>query len=56
VADYVESVLARSIAEATAAARWDIVSQLASELQARRTARAGVVELAGERAKRERYR
>ena len=42
----VEAALAHALTEATNAGRWDVVVQLAGELQARRTERAGVVTLA----------
>jgi hypothetical protein len=48
----VESALARALVEASAAQRWDVVVLLAKELEARRFARAGVLELDVERAKR----
>jgi hypothetical protein len=41
--DAVESALAKALEGATAAGRWDIVAQLAKELDARRTARMGNV-------------
>jgi hypothetical protein len=52
--DPVECALAEAIRAATAAAEWRVVTQLASELQARREARQmpEVVILATERAKR----
>ena len=51
--DAVEAALAEAIRGATSAGRWDVVAQLASELEARRLARAGnVVVLGEERAKR----
>jgi hypothetical protein len=44
----VEEVLAKALGEAAAAGRFDVVAQLARELEARRLARAGnVVSLAG---------
>jgi hypothetical protein len=43
--DAVAAALARGLAEASAAGRWDVVAQLARELEARRTARAGNVVL-----------
>jgi hypothetical protein len=42
-ADAVEGALAEALARATAADRWDVVAQLARELEARRTALAGNV-------------
>jgi hypothetical protein len=39
----VESALAKALEGATAAGRWDVVAQLAQELQARRLERAGNV-------------
>jgi hypothetical protein len=51
--DVVEAALAEAIKRATSAERWDVVSQLARELEARRIARAGnVVMLGSSRAKR----
>jgi len=48
--DAVEGALARALDAATKAGRFDVVAQLASELQARRTAATGnVVHLADER-------
>jgi hypothetical protein len=45
--DAVEEALAEALKGATGAGRWDVVAQLARELEARRTARAGnVVDLA----------
>ena len=38
-ADAIETALAAALAGATAAGRWDVVSQLAMELEARRIAR-----------------
>src|SRR5580658_6109817 len=50
-----EDALARAIEGAVAAARWDVVSQLARELEARRLARTGdVVTLAATGASEER--
>jgi hypothetical protein len=43
VVDAVEGVLAAALGEATRAGRWDVVAQLARELEARRTGRAGNV-------------
>jgi hypothetical protein len=39
--DPVEAALAKALQEASAAGRFDVVAQLAGELQARREARAG---------------
>jgi hypothetical protein len=51
--DEVERVLARALAQAAEAGRFDVVAQLARELEARRLARAGnVVRLQDERDKR----
>lgn len=41
----IEDVLAVALERASAAARWDIVAQLARELEARRLSAAGVAEL-----------
>jgi hypothetical protein len=54
--DVVEAALAEALRGATAAGQWTVVAQLARELEARREARAGVVALDAERAKRERTR
>jgi hypothetical protein len=43
--DPVETALASALSRATVEGRWDVVSQLAGELQARREARASVVRL-----------
>jgi hypothetical protein len=51
-ADAVEAALAGAICGATDAARWDVVAQLARELEARRTARAGNVVVLQARVKR----
>jgi len=48
----VEDALARAIERAVSAGRWDVVAQLAKELEARRLAASGVMLLADERAKR----
>jgi hypothetical protein len=48
----VEDALAFALAEATKAQRWDVVSKLADELQARRLAAAGVASLDNVRVKR----
>jgi integrase len=50
--DPVEAALAAALEGATRAGQWSVVAQLARELEARRQARAGVVDLARERAKR----
>jgi hypothetical protein len=48
--DAVEEALASALTEAMEAGKWDVVSQLARELEARRLARAGnVVSLHPER-------
>ena len=45
--DPVEEALAKALADASRAGRWDVVAMLAKELESRRTARAGnVVRLA----------
>lgn len=41
--DAVEEALAQALAGATAAQRWDVVAQLAKELEARRLARSANV-------------
>jgi hypothetical protein len=51
-ADAVEAALAEAIRGAASAGRWDVVAQLARELEARRTPRAGNVVALGSRAKR----
>jgi hypothetical protein len=48
----VEDALARAIAQASAVGRWDIVAQLARELEARRLSVAGVRSLADQRGRR----
>jgi len=45
----VEDALARAIAQASAVGRWDIVAQLARELEARRLSAAGVRSLVDKR-------
>lgn len=45
----VEDALARAIAEASVVGRWDIVAQLARELEARRLSAAGVRSLLDKR-------
>jgi hypothetical protein len=45
----VEEALVKAIGEASAAGRWDVVAQLARELEARRSARADVIDLAARR-------
>jgi hypothetical protein len=42
-ADPIEQALSRALDEATKVGRWEVVGQLAGELQARRLARAGNV-------------
>ena len=48
----VEGALAKAIEGAVSAGRWDVVAQLAKELEARRLAAVGVMLLADEWAKR----
>jgi hypothetical protein len=48
----IEDALASAVAAASAAGRWDVVAQLARELEARRLAASGAVDLASERARR----
>ena len=50
--DPVETALAKALGDAAAAGRFDVVGQLARELEARRTAKAGAIDLGAERAKR----
>jgi len=50
--DPVELALARALEGATAAGEWSTVAQLARELEARRTARVGVVSIEAERKRR----
>jgi hypothetical protein len=45
----VEDALAKAIAQASVVDRWDVVAQLARELEARRLAAVGVRSLADER-------
>lgn len=45
----IESALALALAEATRAGRWDVVAQLARELEARRLAGSNVVQLPAKR-------
>jgi hypothetical protein len=45
----VERALANAVAAAAVEQRWDVVAQLARELEARRLAREGVLDLEGER-------
>ena len=47
----VESALAYALSEATKAGRWDVVAQLARELEARRLEGSNVVELNAKRAR-----
>ena len=54
IADPVEQAIATALERASAAGQWTAVEVLARELEARRKARAGVVELDAERRKRER--
>lgn len=51
--DPVEHALAEALQRAALAGEWEAVSSLTAELRARRDARAGVVNLDAERAKRE---
>jgi hypothetical protein len=48
----VEDALARAIAQASVVGRWDIVAQLARELEARRLSAAGVRSLVDKRGRR----
>ena len=50
--DPIEAALADALTKAAAAARFDVVAQLAKELEARRSARSGVVDLEAEARKR----
>jgi hypothetical protein len=50
--DAVEIALADALTRASAAAQWDVVARLAGELEARRKARAGVVDLGSARMRR----
>jgi hypothetical protein len=50
--DAVEVALADAIQKAAAAGAFDVLPKLVAELEARRKARAGTVDLAAERAKR----
>jgi integrase len=50
-ADPIERALASALEAATAASRWDVVSQVAAELEARRRVLAGVVSLDARRGK-----
>jgi hypothetical protein len=52
--DLVEVALAEALAKASAAAQWEVVARLAGELEARRKARAAVVDIGTARAKRRR--
>jgi hypothetical protein len=52
VSDPVELAIAEALTKATAAGEWTVVAQLARELEARRTAHAGVPSLAEARARR----
>ena len=52
--DPIEAALADALTKAAAAGRFDVVATLASELEARRKARANVVDLAAEAARRAR--
>jgi hypothetical protein len=48
----VEGALAKAIEGAVSAGRWDVVAQLAKELEARRLATVGVMQMTDERANR----
>ena len=48
----VEGAIAMAIAQASAVGRWDVVAQLARELEARRLSAAGVRSLLDERGRR----
>ncbi len=50
--DAVEVALATALTSATVAQEWELVAQLARELEARRKARSGTVDLQAEREKR----
>ena len=50
--DAVEAALAEALRRASEAGQWDVVATLARELQARREARAGVVDLEAARKRR----
>jgi hypothetical protein len=50
--DAVELALAMALTKATEAGEWSVVAQLARELEARRNARAEVLDLTTERSKR----
>jgi hypothetical protein len=50
--DPVEAALAEALSKAAAAGAWEVVGQLARELEARRKARGAVVDLEAERARR----
>lgn len=50
--DPIETALADALVKATAVGQWDVVSQLARELETRRQARGGVVDLDKERTRR----
>jgi hypothetical protein len=54
--DAVEVALADAITKAAAAGAFDVLPKLVAELEARRKARLGTVDLAHERARRERKR
>jgi len=54
--DAIECALADALTKATAAGKWDIVAQLARELEARRLAAVDVPRLDDARAKRDRRR
>jgi hypothetical protein len=50
--DAVEAALAAALVGATNASQWEVVARLAGELEARRRARLGTVDLQAERARR----
>jgi hypothetical protein len=50
--DPVEAALSDALTKASAAGQWTVVATLAAELEARRKARARVVDIAAERSKR----
>lgn len=53
IPDAVEAALAAALVKATSAAEWTVVKALVGELEARRAARAGVIDLAEARRVRE---
>jgi hypothetical protein len=48
----VDAALAKALAEASSAGRWDVVTKLAAELEARRARAGNVLDLAEERIRR----